>query len=143
MNYRVDIVNWADAQASLRTVRTAVFIEEQKVPVELEWDGEDDHATHALARDAQGQAIGAARLILHGDLAHIGRMAVLQNWRGRGVGSALLQLMLAEARKQGATSVFLNAQTVAVPFYERAGFVREGTEFMDAGIPHYRMSRAL
>ena len=143
MHYRVDIVSWADAQADLRTIRTLVFIAEQNVPQELEWDGEDDHAIHALARNAQGQPIGCARLILHGPLAHIGRMAVLRDWRERGVGRALLQLMLAEARKRGAVSAFLNAQTYAVPFYERAGFMREGAEFMDAGIPHYRMTRHL
>lgn len=142
-DFNVCIVAWHDAEAPLRAIRTAVFVAEQGVPLELEWDGEDDAAIHALARDASGGAIGTARLLLHGRLAHIGRMAVVKPWRGKGVGTALLQAMLDEAARQGADDAFLNAQTYAVPFYEKLGFTREGDEFLDAGIPHYRMTRRI
>ncbi len=141
--FTTHLVTWQASKEPLHAIRSTVFIQEQGVPQDLEWDGEDARAIHALARDAQGLAIGTARLLLHGDLAHIGRMAVLKPWRGRGVGSALLACLLAEAQRRGAISAFLNAQTDAVPFYTRAGFTREGAEFFDAGIPHYRMTRGL
>jgi len=141
--YVTHLVTWQAAEPQLRNIRTEVFIREQQVPVELEWDGEDPYAMHALASDLNGNPIGTARLLLHGELAHIGRMAVLPAWRGQGVGASLLQCLLDEARQRGAGSVFLNAQTYAVPFYERFNFVREGAEFLDAGIPHYRMTLSL
>ncbi len=141
--YTAHLVTWQTAESQLRAIRTEVFIHEQRVPEELEWDGEDPHAIHALAADRSGNPIGTARLLLHGELAHIGRMAVLPAWRGQGVGASLLQSLLDEAKKLGAGSVFLNAQTYAVPFYERFNFVREGAEFLDAGIPHYRMTLTL
>jgi predicted GNAT family N-acyltransferase len=137
------MVSWQEGEPQLRAIRSTVFIQEQNVPEALEWDGEDTHATHVLACDAQGQAIGTARLLLHGNLAHIGRMAVLKAWRKQGVGSAVLECVIAEARRCGASSAFLNAQTKAVAFYERAGFTREGAEFLDAGIAHFRMARRL
>ena len=139
--YTTHIVNWDDKQIQLRAIRSTVFIQEQNVPEALEWDGEDTQACHVLACDAEGKAIGTARLLLHGPVAHIGRMAVLKPWRKRGVGRALLECVMAEARRRGASAAFLNAQTTAVVFYERAGFVPEGAEFLDAGIPHYRMTR--
>ena len=139
--YTTHIVSWQDAQIQLRAIRSTVFIQEQNVPEALEWDGEDPHAHHVLACDAEGKAIGTARLLLHDHLAHIGRMAVLQPWRKQGVGSALLECVLAEARRHGASAAFLNAQTTAVTFYARAGFTSQGAEFLDAGIPHFRMTR--
>lgn len=140
--YTTHLVTWQASESQLRTVRTAVFIHEQCVPAELEWDGEDPHAIHALATELSGNPIGTGRLLLHGELAHLGRMAVLPAWRGQGVGASLLLCLLDEARQHGASSVFLNAQTSAVAFYERFNFVREGAEFLDAGIPHYRMTLA-
>lgn len=142
MAFSVRIVSWTDAAAPLSAVRRAVFIEEQRVPEELEWDGEDEAAIHVLASDREGQPIGTGRLLFHDTLAHIGRMAVVKEWRERGVGSAILMALLAEVKRRGLTNVFLNAQTYAVPFYERFGFVRKGEEFLDAGIPHCRMTRA-
>jgi len=141
--FTVELCAWQDAEPALRAIRTRVFIQEQNVPEELEWDGEDAQALHVLAREPSGQAIGTARLLLHDALAHIGRMAVLAEWRGQGVGRALLQALLAAAQARGANQVFLNAQTTAVPFYARAGFALEGEEFLDAGIPHLRMTRSL
>lgn len=141
--FNVRLVRWEAAAPALSRVRRAVFIEEQGVPEALEWDGADAAALHALATTEGEEAIGTARLIIHGTLAHIGRMAVLAPWRGRGVGSAMLRLLLEEAGARGATGAFLNAQTKALPFYERFGFRREGEQFLDAGIPHYRMTRPL
>lgn len=139
--YTTQLVSWQDAQVQLSAIRSTVFIQEQNVPAALEWDGEDPRASHVLACDAEGRAIGSARLLLHGKLAHIGRMAVLRAWRKQGVGSALLECVIAEALRRGASTAFLNAQTTAVAFYARAGFVPEGPEFLDAGIPHFRMTR--
>ena len=96
------LCTWQQAEAELREVRTRVFIEEQQVPEALEWDGEDAQALHLLARDATGRAIGTARILLHDDVAHIGRMAVLPAWRAQGVGRALLQLALDTARAETA-----------------------------------------
>lgn len=137
------LCTWQQAEAELREVRTRVFIEEQQVPESLEWDGEDAQALHLLARNAAGQAIGTARILLHDDVAHIGRMAVLPAWRNQGVGRAILRLALETARVRGAQRAKLNAQSYAVPFYARAGFVVQGDEFLDAGIPHRRMTRSL
>lgn len=143
MQFSTRLCTWQEAELILRAIRTQVFIQEQNVPKALEWDGEDDHAQHALASALDNLPIGTARLLLHDRLAHIGRMAVLPEWRGYGVGRALLELMLGAAQERGATAVFLNAQTSAVVFYVRAGFVAEGEEFLDAGIPHLRMTRRL
>jgi predicted GNAT family N-acyltransferase len=140
-DFTVRVVSWNEAAAQLSAVRRAVFIEEQQVPEELEWDGEDEGALHVLATDHAGLPIGTGRLLLHAQRAHIGRMAVLPAWRRKGVGSAILRALLDAARARGCTAHFLNAQTYAAPFYERFDFAREGTEFMDAGIPHQRMTR--
>ena len=141
--YTTQLVTWQAAETQLRAVRTEVFVHEQHIPEALEWDGKDPHAIHALVTEFTGKPIGTGRLLLHGELAQIGRMAVLPAWRGKGVGASLLLCLLDEARQRGAGSAFLNAQTVAVPFYERFNFVREGTEFLEEGIPHYRMTRTL
>lgn len=134
---------WQEQEPSLRTIRTRVFIQEQNVPEELEWDGADAQAQHFLARERGGDAIGTVRLLLHPESAHIGRMAVLPEWRGQGVGRALLEAVLAAAQACGASGACLNAQTTALAFYARAGFTVEGAEFFDAGIPHMRMTRRL
>lgn len=124
----------------IKTVREQVFIQEQHVPVALEWDGLDDAAIHVVAEDKHAQVIGTARLLEDG---HIGRMAVLPKWRHQGVGSALLKELLLIAQQQQLSKVFLHAQTTAIGFYERHGFRVLGEEFMDAGIPHHYMERHL
>lgn len=137
--FSVRVVSWQEAAPQLSTVRGTVFIDEQHVPEELEWDGEDESAIHVLALDDWGVPIGTGRLLAHGAQGHVGRMAVVKAWRGKGVGSGILQTLLDAAHTRGCTDLFLNAQTYAVPFYERFGFVCEGEEFLDAGIPHHRM----
>ncbi|HKK06812.1 MAG: GNAT family N-acetyltransferase [Pseudolabrys sp.] len=132
--------DFALSAEAIRTVREEVFIEEQGVTPELEWDGLDAEAVHVLACTADGTPVGTARLLADG---HIGRMAVRAAWRGRGVGRALLAELIAIARERGLARVFLGAQTHAVGFYERQGFVVYGEPFMDAGIPHRHMAREL
>jgi predicted GNAT family N-acyltransferase len=123
-------------------IRKAVFVEEQAVPLELELDEYDDIATHFLLRDGDMPQATARLLDKHG-LAKIGRVAVLKEVRGRGLGLALMQAVLAEARRRGFTESVLDSQTYAIPFYARVGFVAEGEEFDDAGIPHFLMRRRL
>ena len=134
--FSVRRADWSRDRAALRAVRQRVFVAEQSVPAELEWDGEDEGARHLLAVDAEGQAIGTARLLPSGQ---IGRRAVLPAWRRRGVGSALLAAALVIATEPGRPAPFLNAQTAVLDFYRRHGFVPEGGEFMEAGIPHCHM----
>ena len=137
--YAVEAVEWAAAGAALRVVRRRVFVEEQNVPEELEWDDEDAIRRHAVAI-ARGIPVGTGRLLRDG---HIGRMAVLKEWRCRGVGSALMRCLLRLAGDAGHGVVRLHAQTHAVGFYEKHGFVAEGDEFMEAGIPHVVMTRSM
>jgi predicted GNAT family N-acyltransferase len=133
---RVALVDWAEAEKAIRAIRQAVFIYEQAVPEELEWDGLDPVCAHVLAWNEIGEAVGTARIQAEGT---IGRMAVLKGWRGRGVGAALLRTLLDMAARQGLSRVTLSAQTHAIGFYERAGFHVVGEPFMDAGIPHRLM----
>jgi predicted GNAT family N-acyltransferase len=136
----VRLADWASDERSLRDIRQRVFMVEQGVTADLEWDGIDQECRHALAEDGEGQPIGCARLLPDG---HIGRVAVLADWRRRGVGDALLERMIALARELGHTRVMLNAQTHALAFYARRGFVAYGPEYDDAGIPHRAMQRLL
>lgn len=121
-------------------IRRAVFVGEQGVPLELELDDKDAVATHFLMTSAGESAIGTARFYEKDSAAKIGRVAILREWRGRGLGVLLMAAVLAEARRQGYRQAMLDSQTYAIPFYERLGFVAEGPEFDDAGIPHRHMS---
>ena len=136
----VRAVNWTASRDKLRAVRRAVFIEEQHVPEELEWDDGDERAYHVLATSTEGDAIGTGRLKLDGQ---IGRMAVARDWRRRGVGAAILQSLIELARKEGCSVVRLHAQTHALDFYARQGFIAVGGEFEEAGIPHCAMELRL
>ena len=124
-------------------IRKAVFVEEQAVPLELEMDEYDDIAVHFLMRDADQAPLATARLLDKHGLAKIGRVAVLKDARGLGLGLALMQFVVDEAKRRGFTEAVLDSQTYAIPFYERLGFVAEGEEFDDAGIPHFLMRRKL
>lgn len=134
--FSVRRVAWEDSSAELRAVRMAVFVEEQHVPIELEWDGLDESAIHVLAVAADGHAIGTARLLPD---HHIGRMAVLERWRRHGVGTALLQELLKVAAQRGDSWVELSAQTHAIGFYRRLGFAAMDDEYLEAGISHRKM----
>ena len=137
---RVELTDWATTGSAIRAIRETVFIHEQGVPVELEWDGLDLSCAYVLAWNDRGEAIGTARMQQNGT---IGRMAVLKDWRGRGVGRALLQTLLELATRQGLARVTLSAQIHALGFYERAGFHVVGEPFIDAGIPHRKMVKEL
>lgn len=134
-------------------VRKDVFVGEQNVPEEIEYDAHDADATHVLAVAADGTALGTGRL-LHGEAAgdrtghdltvgSLGRLAVAKEARGLGVGAGLVRAIEDAARGLGLAAVDLHAQTHALGFYERLGYVAYGPEFPDAGIPHRAMRRAL
>ncbi|WP_347267798.1 GNAT family N-acetyltransferase [Paracoccus sp. (in: a-proteobacteria)] len=126
--------------ATCREIRRAVFIVEQNVPEAEEWDDRDEAAIHLLARDAEGRAIGTARILILGNTGKIGRVAVLKEARGLGIGAALIRAALAELRAMHDISrAKLGAQTHAIGFYEKLGFVAYGPVYDDAGIPHRDM----
>jgi predicted GNAT family N-acyltransferase len=136
---KIELLDWPAAQAEAQRIRFTVFVEEQRVPPELEMDEHDAHCIHALAF-AEGQAIGTGRLLPDG---HIGRMAVLKDWRGRGAGKALLRALVGAARRRGDREVALNAQVQALGFYRAEGFTAEGPEYEEAGIAHQAMRMTL
>jgi len=135
------ITNWStlNDREAIKAIREAVFIEEQHVPVELEWDGLDEKCLHLLACNPHGNGVATARMLLDHSTAHIGRMSVLKPYRHQGAGTSMLTSLLEQARLAGVKEVILNAQTTALGFYQRYGFVTVGDEFDDAGIPHYKM----
>lgn len=134
--FTVSLVCWHDGEPLLKSVREAVFIREQDVPAELEWDGLDESARHALALSHQGDAIGCGRIFADG---HIGRIAVLPQWRNQKVGTAIMEALLDYANSHDYKQVDVDAQTHAVPFYRSFGFTERGKEFIDAGLPHIKM----
>lgn len=139
-DFRIEPADYATDLADLRAVRETVFILEQKVPEEEEWDDLDPRCHHVLARDEAGRPVGTGRLTPE---HKIGRMAVLREWRDKGVGSALLVALVDKARSLGWTEVRLNAQVSALDFYARHGFEPYGPRFMEAGIEHQAMRRAI
>jgi predicted GNAT family N-acyltransferase len=134
-DYVIQAVSWQTHAAQLRAVREQVFIQEQQVPLELEWDGLDKTAQHLLALSNTG-AIGCARLLGNGS---IGRMAVLKPWRGKGIGSALLSKAVALYQQQNIQNITLSAQVHAIPFYEKSGFEVCSEPYFDADILHVDM----
>ncbi|MDH4230220.1 MAG: GNAT family N-acetyltransferase [Nitrospirota bacterium] len=151
--HRIQRVTWQQSEKDLADIRRTVFIDEQSVPENLEWDKLDATAQHVLACLADGTPVGCGRLVpvprahgrsgtpgRSGGTGRIGRMAVLKAFRRRGIGAALLGELLVLAREQGMIRVVLSAQVHALPFYTAHGFAAYGQEFTDAGIPHRRMA---
>lgn len=136
MNCRLTLGSWEQQRMAAQAVRLQVFVLEQKIPLELEWDAMDAASLHAVAYDAAGQAIGTGRLLPDG---HIGRMAVSKTQRGQGIGGSILQTLMAQAKQRGDPAVLLHAQIQVEGFYRRFGFVRCGAEFSEAGILHLPM----
>lgn len=134
--FTVSLVCWHDGEPLLKAIRSAVFIQEQGVPADLEWDEHDANCRHALALSHQGDAIGCGRILPNG---HIGRISVLPQWRKKKVGTAIMEALLNYALTHDYPQVDVDAQTHAVPFYHRFDFVEQGKEFMDAGLPHIKM----
>ncbi len=135
----VEQTNWQTAGDTLANIRQQVFVREQGVPADEEFDAADTTASHWLAWGDGDTAMGCARLVGN----KIGRMAVLERYRQRGVGSALLRAIVAFAVKQGIKELVLDAQTHALDFYQGVGFTVTGDEFMDVGIPHRPMAMDL
>lgn len=130
-------------RAACFAVRRAVFIDEQNIPEAEEWDETDKTCTHFLAEDESGP-MGCARLIAQGDTAKIGRVAVMPQARGTGLGRAIMEHVMTSARAAGFTHALLEAQLYVIPFYEGLGFIAEGPEYDDgSGILHRVMRRQL
>jgi predicted GNAT family N-acyltransferase len=137
---RIQALPWEKARARATAIRFEVFVQEQRVPVEIEIDELDPLSVHALALDDRGHAIGTGRLLPDG---HIGRMAVLKPWRGRGAGGLILEALIEEARRRGHGEVVLAAQVHAMAFYRAHGFAPVGDGYQEAGIAHQDMRRAV
>jgi predicted GNAT family N-acyltransferase len=134
---KIELLSWSEARAHAAPIRFTVFVQEQSVPSEIELDEMDERSVHALAFE-EGKAVATGRLLPDG---HIGRMAVLKEWRGRGIGSEVLRALVEKARQRGDREVVLSAQVHAAPFYRAHGFMEEGPEYLEAGIPHRDMRR--
>ncbi|MDE3120625.1 MAG: GNAT family N-acetyltransferase [Paracoccaceae bacterium] len=132
-----------DDIAACRALRRVVFIEEQGVPEADELDDKDGEAIHLLATDA-GRPVGTARLLLMGKTGKIGRVCVLKEMRGTGLGAALIRAAVDRLRQiEGIATVKLGAQVHALGFYEKLGFTAFGPVYDDAGIPHRDMALTL
>lgn len=140
MAFSIIETSWNEHQAELRSLRERIFIGEQGVPEELEWDGADPAARHFLALDGDLKPIGCIRLLGNGQIS---RLCVLETHRNTGIGRALLVAAEETARGAGMNEIFLYAQTHATSFYEAAGFSASGGIFMDAHIPHRQMFKLL
>jgi YbgC/YbaW family acyl-CoA thioester hydrolase len=140
----VRLGTWDELGRAAQSIRTAVFVHEQQIPADLEWDAADASCMHAVAYNRFGMALGTGRLLEHSPgVAKIGRMAVLQAMRGAAIGRALLDALVDCARQRGEQEVLLHAQMSAAGFYTRAGFTTRGNAFDEAGIAHVEMVRAL
>lgn len=140
----VKVGGWAVLGQDAHRIRQAVFVEEQKIPAEMEWDAADESCTHAVAYNRLGRALATGRLLEHvPGVAKIGRMAVMSSLRGSRVGREVLEALMRAGREQGYREVLLHAQLSAEGFYTRAGFQRRGPVFDEAGIQHVEMVRAL
>ena len=135
---------WLELQAQASPLRTEVFVDEQKVPAEMEWDDDDANALHAVAINRMGMVLATGRLLQHApSVARIGRMAVKKQMRGSDLGRRVLQSLMDAAKNRGDTQVLLHAQCSAEGFYKRAGFTPQGKIFEEAGIAHIEMVRNL
>ncbi|RDH86142.1 MAG: GNAT family N-acetyltransferase [endosymbiont of Galathealinum brachiosum] len=139
MNYNIQVTSWEKDKSALSKIRQKVFIEEQNVPEELEWDDDDKNCVHVLVTH-NNTPIATGRIKMDG---HIGRIAVLKNYRDKGIGSAVLKALIDVSKTLKIKSIYLHAQIGAISFYEKHGFKISSEEFMDAGIPHKTMKMDL
>ena len=138
-NLKVEIVKWIDDHTQLKNIREQVFIQEQKVTPELEWDGMDEKAMHFLVFK-DNEAIGCARALVIKNYMQLGRMAVLKKYRGIGVGSALLEKAIVTAKLNQLSSIHISAQCNAIDFYMKFGFKVMSDIYLDAEILHRDMT---
>ena len=136
---RIELMSWEKARVHAAPVRATVFVDEQRVPAELEMDDKDADCLHAIAFEGE-RAVGTGRLLPDG---HIGRMAVLRAYRGKGVGGEILEALVEAARRRGEREIVLSAQTHALAFYRAHGFEAFGAQYEEAGLPHQDMRRLL
>jgi predicted GNAT family N-acyltransferase len=136
--FSISEAKFHEREAEIRGIRTAVFTEEQGIDPGIDFDGSDPECVHVIAKNATGSTVGTARMFSDGQ---IGRMAVLQAYRRQGVGRAMLEALVAAARRQGLNEVYLNSQAQVIGFYQALGFEKTGEPFMEAGIEHVRMLR--
>lgn len=142
--FHLQVGDWATLGALAAQVRTQVFVQEQAIPADMEWDAADASALHAVICDLQGQAVATGRLLQpEPGIAKIGRMAVLRSVRKHGLGRQVLLALIEAARQRGDRSVVLSAQHSAIGFYTRLGFTAHGAEYDDVGIAHRDMSLTL
>ena len=134
----LSITSWAEAQNLVKSLRNQVFVIEQKVPEDMEWDEFDQIAWHAIVT-ADNQTIGTGRLIIDDRVAKIGRMAVQSSRRNQGIGKSILKSLIQTAKEKGAQECILHAQTHAIAFYAKEDFEPHGPIFDEAGIPHVEM----
>jgi YbgC/YbaW family acyl-CoA thioester hydrolase len=140
----IELGRWAELGEAAGAIRREVFIDEQHIPADMEWDSADATCLHAIARNRFGRALATGRMLEHvPGVAKIGRMAVLRSMRGGQLGRQVLDALMAESKRQGYREVLLHAQLSAESFYARAGFQRRGEVFEEAGIGHVEMVRAL
>jgi predicted GNAT family N-acyltransferase len=139
-SFTVSEARFQEREAEIRVLRTAVFTEEQGIDPEIDFDGNDPQCLHVIAKSATGSTVGTARMSADG---RIGRMAVLQAYRGQGIGRAMLETLVKAAAERGLSQVYLNSQRTAVGFYRALGFEESGKPFMEAGIEHIRMQRQI
>jgi predicted GNAT family N-acyltransferase len=137
--WRIELMPWEQARAYATPIRFAVFVEEQGVPAEIEMDEMDAQCVHALAFEGT-RAVATGRLLPDG---HLGRMAVLMEFRGKGLGGAVLKKLMEAAKNRGDRAVALSAQVHALAFYRAHGFEPVGEVYEEAGIPHQAMRRSL
>jgi len=137
-NLKVEIVKWIDGYAPLSMIREKVFIEEQKVMFQLEWDGKDEEAIHFLAYQDE-KAIGCARAFVIENHMQLGRMAVLKEYRNKGIGSFLIEKAITTAKLNQLSKISISAQCHAIDFYKKFGFEVTSEIYLDAGISHQDM----
>ncbi len=140
----VRVGSWDEIGAEAHAIRQEVFIVEQNIPAEMEWDEADKTSVHAVAYNRFGMPLATGRLLEHvPGVAKIGRMAARRTMRGGGVGRAVLEALMRAARERGYHEAVLHAQTSAAAFYARSGFVPRGPQFEEVGIPHVEMVKTL
>jgi predicted GNAT family N-acyltransferase len=138
-NLKIEIVKWIDGLSQLKNIREKVFIQEQKVTPQLEWDGIDEKAIHLLVFNDKA-AIGCARAIVIKDHMQLARMAVLKEYRGQGIGSALIEKVMTTAKLNQLSAIYISAQCHAIDFYKKFGFEVTSDIYLDAEIPHRDMT---
>jgi predicted GNAT family N-acyltransferase len=138
-NLKIEIVKWIDGLSQLKNIREKVFIQEQKVTPQLEWDGMDEKAIHFLVFNDKA-AIGCARAIVIKDHMQLGRMAVLKEYRGQGIGGALIEKAVTTAKLNQLSAIYISAQCHAIDFYKKFGFEVTSDIYLDAEIPHRDMT---